>query len=137
MLGNWFLLLLMLPGWCLPSGSSVPLCGCLWSITETRSCCAPVEVESCCSSAQDEPESDDGSAPCIASGESCRCSVAVPAHDGGQAVSIVTRVAPRAPTFADDAPRVVPAGTVTAPRANPDRPRGPSPGAPNPLPLRL
>lgn len=133
MIVHWILLLLLAPGWLLPSGVSVPLCGCQFAPSETRSCCAPVERHACCAG-DDESESTGKS---VERERECHCSVDAPTHEPA-------RVQPQTETAALFALPLAPvelaivASEPTITRVlRPDRPRGPSPGRPNPAPLRL
>lgn len=69
---RWALTLLMLIGWLVPSGVSVPLCGCLFRAESAAGCCQE-EVMSCCTDADEDtaPEQD------------CPCSVTAPDQDPG------------------------------------------------------
>jgi hypothetical protein len=136
MLPSWILVLLLLPGWLLPSGLRVPLCGCLFAPAE-RSCCAPVEpAHGCCAAdAEDSAPADD--APSVEREPACACSVAVPDLDGSATTPATL------PAFAIPPPALPRVEVATIARSNAvtragrDRPRGPSPGGSNPLPLRL
>ncbi len=137
MLGNWILLLLLLPGWLVPSGLHVPLCTCRMPLSAERSCCAPaeqpVEVSSCCARA--EAADEHGSR--IERERTCECSIAVPVHRGGHAITIAAHFAWTVPPPALLTQSIARSVETTALRVEPNRPRGPSPGRPNPLPLRL
>jgi len=133
MITQWILLLLLLPGWLLPSGVSVPLCGCQFSLSETRSCCVPVETHSCCAS---EDETDSTGTSVQREGE-CHCSVDAPAHEPARVQPLTeTSVLFALPLEVVQVSSTVPATSISR-ALHPDRPRGPSPGRPNPAPLRL
>ena len=136
MLPSWILVLLLLPGWLLPSGLRVPLCGCLFAPAE-RSCCAPVESPRSCCAAEDEDSAPADEAPRVEREPACACSVAVPDHDGS--ATTPTPLPPLAipPPALPRVEVAVSARSSSTPRAGRDRPRGPSPGGTNPLPLRL
>jgi len=68
----WALTLLMLAGWLVPSGVSVPLCGCLFRGEAAQGCCQR-PVKGCCSAGCEEP----GPEP------ACPCSVEAPDQDPG------------------------------------------------------
>ncbi|MDZ4771946.1 MAG: hypothetical protein SGI72_02305 [Planctomycetota bacterium] len=137
MIVNWLLMLLLAPGWLLPSGVRVPLCACLIAAAGGATCCVAAETPTSCASARasESEEKADTSGP--EARPRCSCAVAVPVHEAGNARILVDHVAPNA---------VIPAPTVrfapcacTASSAPVDRPRarGPSPGGSIPLPLRL
>jgi len=153
MITQWILLLLLLPGWLLPSGVSVPLCGCQFSLSETRSCCVPVETHSsccvpvethsCCASEDEtdsccasEDETDSTGTSVQREGE-CHCSVDAPAHEPARVQPLTeTSVLFALPLEVVQVSSTVPATSISR-ALHPDRPRGPSPGRPNPAPLRL
>lgn len=76
MLAQWILLLAMLPGWLLPSGAHLPLCGCLFREPAESGCCSESSEpeRSCCPT---EEEEQDPRAP------DCPCSVSTPEADKG------------------------------------------------------
>jgi len=130
---HWILLLLLTPGWLLPSGVRVPLCGCQFAPSAERSCCAPVERHSCCSGG-DETKTTETS---VQGGGECHCSVDAPTREPARAQqpaeALVLFAVPFEPVrFSFAVP-----GSSTARALRPNRPRGPSPGRPNPAPLRL
>lgn len=88
MLARWLLLACLLPGWILPSGVALPLCGCTWGVGEDACCVLPDEsaplatqdasetLESCCAGESPDEDSRERAAD-----EGCCCSVDSPAHD--------------------------------------------------------
>lgn len=141
MVAHWLLLLLMLPGWLVPSGLRMPLCGCRVSLAETRACCAPfeepVERASCCASAREDEAPSDAPTAREDDERACRCSVAVPTHEGGQSFAPGAHYELAPPILATTTFEALVAPCRAALRADRERPRGPSPGGPIPLPLRL
>jgi hypothetical protein len=141
MLRDWLLLLLLVPGWLLPAGASVPLCGCLFGLGDAPACCAvepePRAAPACCAQRGSAP-AEQGDGARVEGAEACTCAVAVPAHEADRACAPSTPVTPAAPAVAGAArlerpPYPVPLGV----HAERERPRGPSPGRAIPLPLRL
>jgi hypothetical protein len=129
---NWFLLLLMLPGWLLPSGLRFSTCRCASSPTAEQRCCAVAPSSACCA-----PTRTDEDTPGIERESECSCFVAVPEHSGKCALAVASAcvtIPDRALEALGWAPFPEPSNHVRATLA---RPRGPSPGRPIPLPLRL
>ena len=132
MLAQWILLVMMLPGWLVPSGVALSWCGCALraDVDTSAACCSVVEeVPSCCEPAAgtSEPTTKD-----------CCCSVEAPEHDDGLAPA--TTYVPALPQLALQPAVLVPAQphlSSLLDRCGPhDRPRGPSPGSLF-VPLRL
>lgn len=138
MLGSWFLLILMLPGWLLPSGLRFSICACAERAAETSSCCVETVAPPCCATrSSDDDSRTDRHTPRVDATPLCVCFVATPDHEGDRAL---LRDAPACEPLL--ATRLeTPIEWITAPvlvrHADPHRPRGPSPGGSNPLPLRL
>ncbi|MBL8860607.1 MAG: hypothetical protein JNK02_01225 [Planctomycetes bacterium] len=137
MLGHWLLVLVLLPGWLLPSGARVPLCGCLFGPIDGRSCCVVETAPPCCTAAHADAAGKHADGREDTAERECNCSVAVPERADPLARP------DSAPVAVDGVclwPQELPAwGTSSSPRpalAAP-RPRGPSPGGVIPLPLRL
>lgn len=142
MYARWWLLLMMLPVWLLPSGASVPLCGCLFRPERSDGCCAAEpagedDAPSCCAAETGDDDAPPSHEPQAAPGdEGCRCTVTAPRRDDGPL-----------PLDAPRLPHMLPATACAAmktwrsePRslaADMPRIRGPAPGGACSLPLRL
>ena len=142
MLAQWILLLLTLPGWLLPSGASLPLCGCLSRPAGEDACCrteAVVEdgqTDSCCGAGRSEDSGTSDENRAAAAADDCCCSVTAPPRDDGP----LPLAAPRAaPALAAATPCLLVAAAPSAHRPCRVHPcaRGPAPGRCTALPLRL
>ncbi len=136
MLGSWFLLLLMLPGWLLPSGLRFSTCRCVERAAAASTCCGEVAPPACCGDRSEESGARND-APSFEPDRTCGCFVALPDHEGKRALTVDAHT-----TQLPDAARVeshfawIPL-VDTPTRAVHVRAHGPSPGGPIPLPLRV
>jgi|GEM_PF-2885866 len=83
MLVRWLLFACLLPGWILPSGIALPLCGCALSFEADACCMVPADAttgeaqdESCCAVESTTSEQDES-----ARETECCCTVESPSHD--------------------------------------------------------
>lgn len=132
MYAQWLLLVMMLPGWLMPSGVALSWCGCALQMEAESSgiCCSTMdELPSCCEPAPGTHEQSDGN---------CCCTVEAPEHDDGlaPATTTVSALPQLALSHAWLSYARPPVSKTLDTGGRPNRPRGPSPGTLR-VPLRL
>lgn len=138
MLGSWILLLLMLPGWLVPSGLRFSTCACAEQAAEMVSCCAEKAAPPCCATRSSADDSrSDSDAPRAHEDPACVCFVATPEHEGDRALLVDVYTSQLLDAARIESPIAWNPMLVVTTRIERHRPRGPSSGGSIPLPLRL